>query len=211
MALEMQSIENNLHDGAGIVVDNGDGGLPPEEHHLLHAQPADRNGEMVGGAEHNRNLEDQNVKKQSSQCSKMWRELNDVVFWRVRLWVVLVGIAVLILSVILISLALCSVIHEDVDEKYDRSSFIIHQYFNGSFQVNSQNFAEKLSSHWSNDSKVLMTELQEKLTDPLQILPGSGPILLHSCSAHFQLPRERFLPWLTTDWCLSYLQRSAIS
>lgn len=36
------------------------------------------------------------------------RELNEVVFWKVRLWMIIIFIFVLIIAVILIALALCA-------------------------------------------------------------------------------------------------------
>ncbi|KAM4628332.1 TPA-induced transmembrane protein homolog [Polymixia lowei] len=108
---------------------------------------------------------DPSPQEQISAVCKIKRELNDVIFWKFRLWMVIIFIFVLILVVIGISLILCTVIHEDVDEKFDPSSFEFPRYFNGSFRLTNQIFTDELLSPSSNQSKALSTELQEKLAD----------------------------------------------
>lgn len=59
--------------------------------------------------------------------------------------------------------SLWTVIHEDVDENFDRSLFKVPQYFNGSFQLPNLVFTEELSTLSSNESQALAAELQEKV------------------------------------------------
>ncbi|XP_037630321.1 TPA-induced transmembrane protein homolog isoform X2 [Sebastes umbrosus] len=111
---------------------------------------------------------------QISAVCRVKRELHEVIFWKVRLWMVIIFIFLLIIAVILISLAVCSVIHEDVDENFDRSLFKVPQYFNGSFQLPNLVFTEELSTLSSNESQALAAELQEKLTDLYRLSPALG-------------------------------------
>ncbi|XP_074496498.1 TPA-induced transmembrane protein homolog isoform X2 [Sebastes fasciatus] len=110
----------------------------------------------------------------SSAVCRVKRELNEVIFWKVRLWMIIIFIFLLIIAVTLISLAVCSVIHEDVDENFDRSLFKVPQYFNGSFQLPNLVFTEELSTLSSNESQALAAELQEKLTDLYRLSPALG-------------------------------------
>ncbi|XP_056139829.1 TPA-induced transmembrane protein homolog isoform X2 [Lampris incognitus] len=124
------------------------------------------------------------------------KELNEKVFWKVRLWMVVVAIFLIILAVIFISLALCSVIHEDVDEKYDQSSFKVPRSFNGSFLLPNRNVTSELYSPSSNRSQMLAAELREKLSDLYRASPALGryfsdaeiyPFRNGSATAHFRL------------------------
>ncbi|XP_071372453.1 TPA-induced transmembrane protein homolog [Centroberyx affinis] len=87
---------------------------------------------------------------------------------------VIIFIFLLIAAVIGISLGVCSVIHEDVDEKYDSSSFEIPRYFNGSFRLTNQIFTAELLTPSSNQSQALSTELREKLADLYRSSPALG-------------------------------------
>ncbi|XP_067102506.1 TPA-induced transmembrane protein homolog [Osmerus mordax] len=98
--------------------------------------------------------------------------LNKTVY--VRLWMVIVFIIILIFVLILVSWALCTVIHEDVDEKYDLASFTVPQYFNGSFQLPNTIFSAELLSSQSNKTQPLSIELQKKLSDFYHHSPALG-------------------------------------
>ncbi|XP_062329675.1 TPA-induced transmembrane protein [Osmerus eperlanus] len=92
----------------------------------------------------------------------------------VKLWMVIVFIIILIFVLILVSWALCTVIHEDVDEKYDLASFTVPQYFNGSFQLPNMIFSAELLSSQSNKTQPLSIELQKKLSDVYHHSPALG-------------------------------------
>uniref|UniRef100_UPI003AAB73CE TPA-induced transmembrane protein homolog n=1 Tax=Centroberyx gerrardi TaxID=166262 RepID=UPI003AAB73CE len=113
------------------------------------------------------------TQEQISSVCKIKTDLNEVIFWKVRLWMVIIFIFFLIAVVIAISLAVCSVIHEDVDEKYDPSSFEIPRYFNGSFRLTNQIFTAELLTP-SNQSQALSAELQGKLADLYRSSPALG-------------------------------------
>lgn len=67
-----------------------------------------------------------------------------------------------------------TVIHEDVDEKYDPASFVVPLYFNGSLQLPFQTYSAELLSSMSNQSQTLSTELQKKLSDLYNSSPALG-------------------------------------
>ncbi|XP_029372951.1 TPA-induced transmembrane protein homolog [Echeneis naucrates] len=105
--------------------------------------------------------------------SNIRRELNEVVFWKVKMWMVIAFILLLILLVIIISVALCSAIHRDPDETFDPSLFKVPVYFNGSFLL--PNLAlkeEQVTSNYSNQS--LSADLQNKLADLYRYSPALG-------------------------------------
>ncbi|XP_029923028.1 TPA-induced transmembrane protein [Myripristis murdjan] len=115
-----------------------------------------------------------NTHQQTSAVCKIKSELNEVIFWRIRLWMAIVFLFLIILAVIAISLVLCTVIHVDVDEEYDRSLFKIPRFFNGSFQLTNQVFTAELLTPSSNQSQALSAELQEKLANLYKSSPALG-------------------------------------
>ncbi|CAN9510931.1 unnamed protein product [Ophioblennius macclurei] len=78
---------------------------------------------------------------------------------------VIVLLVLSIIAVILSSMALCAATHEDEDEMFDRSSFKVLRYFNGSFQMPNMVFTEELFDFSSNESQTLAADLQDKLSD----------------------------------------------
>ncbi|XP_031153374.1 TPA-induced transmembrane protein homolog isoform X3 [Sander lucioperca] len=111
---------------------------------------------------------------QNSCVDRIKRELNEVVYQKVKVWMVIIFIFVLILAVIIISLVLCSVIHEDEDENFDSSLFKVPRSFNGSFQLPNLVFTEKLSTRSSDESQTLAAHLQEKLAGLYRSSPALG-------------------------------------
>ncbi|XP_041850814.1 TPA-induced transmembrane protein homolog [Melanotaenia boesemani] len=107
-----------------------------------------------------------NTKRENENCSirRIKEQLNEIVFWRITLWMVLIALFFLIILVIIISLAVCTALHEDEDEKFDSSLFTIPHYFTGSFQMSN------ISSTPSQVSSVL----HGKLTDLYRSSPALG-------------------------------------
>ncbi|XP_061575745.1 TPA-induced transmembrane protein homolog [Cololabis saira] len=83
-------------------------------------------------------------------------ELNKKVYRGVRLWMIILLILVIIAVVIVGTLAVCSAIHVDEDEQFDRSLFKIPHYFNGSFDI---------PSNPSYNESQVSADLQQKLAD----------------------------------------------
>ncbi|XP_034556182.1 TPA-induced transmembrane protein homolog [Notolabrus celidotus] len=121
------------------------------------------NGQMLLPGD---NAESQRTPGKASQVvMRIKRELNEIIFWKVRLWMAIIFIFLLIFAVIIISLVVCSAIHEDVDEKYDPSLFNFPLFFNGSFQLPNKVF---------NETQTLATDLQDKLADLYRSSPALG-------------------------------------
>ncbi|TNN01156.1 hypothetical protein fugu_010538 [Takifugu bimaculatus] len=117
--------------------------------------------------------------EETSVC-RIKRELNEVVFWKVRLWMIIIFIFVLIIAVILVALAVCAAIHEDEDEKFDPSLFKLPLYHNGRFELPNQVFTDDLFNMSSNKSQFLAASLQEKVAGVYTSSPALGRYFSHA-------------------------------
>lgn len=145
------------------------------------AAPPKRNGQSSSGEGCNGDAvtsADVEAQETSANASPVVRgiktELNEIIFWKVRVWMAIICIFVLIAVVIIISLAVCSAIHPDVDEKYDPSLFTFPLYFNGSFQLPNMVFKEELFTLSLKESQTLAADLQGKLADLYRSSPALG-------------------------------------
>ncbi|KAM7412738.1 hypothetical protein PAMA_020220 [Pampus argenteus] len=143
MEMEMQTATTNGNDACKQVTASNGGDQ-------THAAETERDGLLS---------------KQSRAVCRIQDQLNEVIFWRVKLWMIIIFIFLLIFAVIMISLAVCSAIHEDVDEKFDAALFNVSQKFNGSFRLSNQVFTEELLNISSNERRTLAADLQKKLAD----------------------------------------------
>lgn len=186
--IEMTPMSNG-NDGAARVVNGQDvstdepdlgrrRNVPGTETEMLLGDDVTANGNTVA-MDSNHDTEAQNPPsyepKKSAMC-QVKEELTQKVCKRVPLWVVLILTLVLIVAVIFASLALCTVIYEDVDEKYDRALFDVHRNLSGSFQLPNLNFTEELLNMNMNSSegRALAAELENKLDDLYRNSPALG-------------------------------------
>ncbi|KAM9820306.1 TPA-induced transmembrane protein homolog [Neosynchiropus ocellatus] len=109
-----------------------------------------------------------------SKTCRVKEELNEVVFWKFRMWMILIFISVLIVAVILISLALCSLVYKDKDEQFDASTFNVSRLFNGTFRMQSPALSEGVAVAASNQSQALTSRLQDQLEDLYKSSPALG-------------------------------------
>ncbi|XP_053176955.1 TPA-induced transmembrane protein homolog [Scomber japonicus] len=153
MEYELKSVKTNGTDEERVTAGNGgaQANMIPEA--------TERDGLFTG--------------QSSSQC-RIKKELNAVICSPIRLWMVIIIILVIIIAVIVISLVLCSVIHTDLDEKYDAALFNIPQSFNGSFRLPNQVFKEQLLTLNSSEGNALATGLQKKMVDFYRSSPALG-------------------------------------
>ncbi|XP_035242458.1 TPA-induced transmembrane protein isoform X3 [Anguilla anguilla] len=81
--------------------------------------------------------------------------LNRKVVWRLRLWMIiaLILLVVAILAIVL-GLVLWEVLYEDEDDKFDRKSFVVPLFYNGSLRLVSQDVPADLLT--SNQSRALI-------------------------------------------------------
>ncbi|XP_072316809.1 TPA-induced transmembrane protein homolog [Eucyclogobius newberryi] len=113
--------------------------------------------------------------KQKRFVSQIKEELSQkVCSKKVPLWVVLILIFILVIGLIFASLALCAVMYEDPDEKYDATKFDLSRRFSGSFRLVNLNATEKLLNSPSNQTQPLAEELKKKLEDLYTNSPALG-------------------------------------
>lgn len=179
--IEMQVLQTNGNDGATclsserVAAGNGDGApysIPHTESDGLLAPPAaGYNGETTpprNGAGNQRYPESTH----NREIKRIKKELNEILFWKVRRWMAILFVFLLIIAVIFISLAVCAANYEDEDEKFDPSLFKIPVSFNGSFELPNLVFREELLILSSNESQALIADLQEKLDDLYKTSPA---------------------------------------
>lgn len=143
-----------------------------ETHRLLQNTGASNGEPFISDSDDQRTTN--NCPKKSAIC-EVKKQLGQKVYKNIPLWVVILFLFVLIIAVIFISLALCSVIHEDVDEKFDRSLFDVPWNFSGSFILPNRNLTGVVLLNFdSSESQELVRELQSKLDDLYKTSPALG-------------------------------------
>ncbi|XP_076833122.1 TPA-induced transmembrane protein [Brachyhypopomus gauderio] len=69
------------------------------------------------------------------EFSRMKKELGKDVVCHLKLWMLIVAVLIIVVIVIVLSVSLCKVHHEDEDETYDRSTFMVPRFFSGNFNI----------------------------------------------------------------------------
>lgn len=104
-----------------------------------------------------------NSSPETSKCRRelqsLKEDLNEVVVWKLRVWMVMLLVASAILVAIAISIVVCAV-EDDVDEKYDRSSFVVQRLFRGNFTLESSSS----SASDPQDQQTVMELLKQEVT-----------------------------------------------
>ncbi|KAK2846699.1 hypothetical protein Q5P01_009698 [Channa striata] len=170
--MELKDVTTNGNDGdAYVKVGEEDLDGPAsrtqaanETDGLLRGEISDKNGD---GKNSGPAPESRGNPANTCSVSRIMRQMNEVIYKKVRLWMVVVFVLLLIAAVIIISMLVCSAIHEDVDEKFDPALFTAPRCFNGSFQLPNMVFTEELSSNQSQ-------ELEVKLADLFKSSPALG-------------------------------------
>ncbi|XP_016101705.1 TPA-induced transmembrane protein [Sinocyclocheilus grahami] len=104
--------------------------------------------------------------KWQRELRRVKRELNEVVVWKLKLWTLLLLIFIAIALIIGISIIVCAVVHDDEDEKYDKSSFVVARFFRGNFTLDANNFTSD-----SQDEET-MIELEQQLMEVYSSSPA---------------------------------------
>ncbi|XP_061638581.1 TPA-induced transmembrane protein isoform X2 [Phyllopteryx taeniolatus] len=171
MDIEMETVKTNGNDTVAHLGTTGTGDNHADRCHsttersvLLGAQNG-QNGETMRSGR---------LATEEGAVYRVKRELSEAVCGKVRLWMLLALLAVLIAAVVLLSLAVCSAVREDPDEKFDRSSFRVARLFNGSFRLPGLAFAEDLLSISSDRSRALASDLEGKLSGLYRSSPALG-------------------------------------
>ncbi|XP_061537551.1 TPA-induced transmembrane protein homolog isoform X2 [Phycodurus eques] len=171
MDIEMEIVKTNGNDTVAHLGTTGTGDNHADRCHsttersvLLAAQNG-HNGETMRSGR---------LATEEGAVYRVKRELSEAVCGKVRLWMLLALLAVLMAAVILLSLAVCSAVHEDPDEKFDRSLFRVPRIFNGSFRLPGLAFTEDLLSISSNQSRALASDLEGKVSGLYRSSPALG-------------------------------------
>ncbi|CAL9683833.1 unnamed protein product [Knipowitschia caucasica] len=104
-------------------------------------------------------------KKKNSAVLQIKKELREKVCKVVPMWLILVLIFLVVILIIFISLALCRVIYEDPDERYDPTQFDALRNVSGSFRLPNLNSTEELLNMTTSMSRALAAELESKLDE----------------------------------------------
>uniref|UniRef100_A0A8C8A363 TPA-induced transmembrane protein n=1 Tax=Oryzias sinensis TaxID=183150 RepID=A0A8C8A363_9TELE len=162
MNMEMLAIKtSDPSSNNDVRVPTETGGVAGEDAELL--SPLTNGGnirEVNSGQDHQRNGRGP-LSTLENNC--LYKELNHNVCWKVRVWMIIVFIIVLIPVVVVISLAICAATYVDKDDIYDSSLFTVPQYFNGSFQISNFSFKEGADE-----------DLRQKLADLYRSSPALG-------------------------------------
>ncbi|XP_060800141.1 TPA-induced transmembrane protein isoform X2 [Neoarius graeffei] len=66
---------------------------------------------------------------------RLKRELNEPACWKLKVWMLILIVFIVLVLVIFLSLYLCSVYKEDVDDKYNVAEFVVPRYFRGNLTL----------------------------------------------------------------------------
>lgn len=110
-------------------------------------------------------------KKKPKVLKNLKKELNEPVFWKIKLWMAILFVLVSIISFILLILFLCSGQKDDADDKYDPSSFVVPLYFTGTFSLANYSHVQDPVSQAELDNKMIIN-LDQKLTHIYESSPA---------------------------------------
>lgn len=144
-------------------------------------------------------------KKRGAVC-RVKDELTQKVCGKVPLWVVFLLLLVLIILVIFASLALCTVIYEDVDEKFNRMQFNVNRKFNGSFQLPNLNFTEERMFVNSSEGRALAAQLENKLDDLYRNSPALGRY--YTSSQVYDFSDDPVTAWFRLTFLMPVLEQA---
>ncbi|XP_057694986.1 TPA-induced transmembrane protein homolog isoform X2 [Corythoichthys intestinalis] len=172
MSVELKTFKRN---GNEFV---GDMDTPLNGDHHANGHHDEPEITLLSGAQNGRNGETMSSGRVFDEESCAWRvkrELCEVVYGKIRVWMVLVIVVVLAVIIVFASLALCAALYVDPDGKFeDRSSFKAARRFNGSFCLPDLTFTDELLNTSSNRSRDLASDLQGKLSNLYRSSPALG-------------------------------------
>ncbi|KAG7471177.1 hypothetical protein MATL_G00121650 [Megalops atlanticus] len=105
---------------------------------------------------------------------RLYSNFNDVVVWKLKLWMVIALVFLLIIAVIVLSLVLYSVVYTDEDDTFNCELFVVPRIYSGTLRLVNQEFSEDLRSPTSPQSQALSTQLKKKLSDLYSSSPALG-------------------------------------
>ncbi|XP_015197530.2 TPA-induced transmembrane protein homolog isoform X2 [Lepisosteus oculatus] len=106
---------------------------------------------------------------QNEQKRRSWRQLLDKpVFWKCKLWMVILLVFIVLATTFALSLVLYSVVYEDEDEKFNLESFVVPLCYNGTLRLVNNTFED------SEQHQALSRVLEEKLSGLYSSSPALG-------------------------------------
>ncbi|XP_060800140.1 TPA-induced transmembrane protein isoform X1 [Neoarius graeffei] len=141
MAMELQDLTptpdtNNQEDEARVEVCPGNGTCSnhsspnsTEDSHLLPGTRAESNGA------HSTVRIPDDPDEPEGTLGRLKRELNEPACWKLKVWMLILIVFIVLVLVIFLSLYLCSVYKEDVDDKYNVAEFVVPRYFRGNLTL----------------------------------------------------------------------------
>ncbi|XP_056612868.1 TPA-induced transmembrane protein [Triplophysa dalaica] len=109
------------------------------------------------------NIEPETISRDETELQRVKRELNEVVVWKLKVWMLILIILFLITLIVSVSLIVCAAGYNDEDEKYDRSSFVVERFYTGNFTLAKNNFTSHPLTQ-PDESEQLLEQLQQQLT-----------------------------------------------
>ncbi|XP_067307703.1 TPA-induced transmembrane protein [Pseudorasbora parva] len=163
---------NNVNQTIEVIPGNGvyQPGLGTDEvsHLLQEPQVAAHNREQhtVDGVDRDIDSPTE-TSKWRRELQSLKADLNEVVVWKLRLWMVIFLIFFVITLVIGISIIVCLVSDDDGDENYEKSSFVVERFFNGNFTLDNSSF-----TLFPLDREALLEQLEQQITEVYSSSPA---------------------------------------
>ncbi|XP_041128573.1 TPA-induced transmembrane protein homolog isoform X2 [Polyodon spathula] len=102
------------------------------------------------------------------------RSSSRYVFWKCKLWMLILSVFILLTIATVISLVLYSVVYVDEDEKIDKTLYVVPRYYNGTLRIVNQEFTRELLLPKSQKSEFLSGQLKDMLSRLYSSSPALG-------------------------------------
>ncbi|KAI7800886.1 TPA-induced transmembrane protein isoform X2 [Triplophysa rosa] len=117
------------------------------------------------------NIEPVTISKDKTELQRVKRELNEVVVWKLKVWMVILIVLFLIALIVAVTLIVCAAGYDNEDEKYDRSSFVVERFFRGNFTLANNSFTSHPLTQ-PDESEKLLEQLKQQLTSVYNSSPA---------------------------------------
>ncbi|KAA0702326.1 TPA-induced transmembrane protein [Triplophysa tibetana] len=158
----IQGVQDNNNVASDVCMEvNAENGDCPD--HINCASPLLTTSQAGDGSRTEVSVEAVNNETDETTLQRVKRELNEVVVWKLKVWMVILIILFLIALTVAVTLTVCAAGYDDEDEKYDRSSFVVERFFRGNFTLANNNFTSHPLTQPA-ESEKLLEQLKQKLT-----------------------------------------------
>lgn len=174
----IQGVSNNNNVASDVIeVIPGNGACSDHVNSVTHEVFPLLSTSQVGdgsGEEHRVDVvshESVTISKDETNLQRVKQELNEVVVWKLKVWMVILIILFLIALILTVTLIVCAAGHDDEDEKYDRSSFVVERFFRGNFTLANNSFTSHPVTQ-PDESEKLLEQLKQLLTEVYSSSPA---------------------------------------